>query len=56
MTTSKKSVVWGALKNAPLLLLLLLVAVTCLARARPVKAAEKGYQAFCWETRLEFKS
>lgn len=50
---SKKSIVRGAQFCAPLLLLLVIIAVTSLARARPAEAAKKtsDFQAFSWETR-----
>ena len=52
---SKKFIVRGAQFCAPLLLLLMIIAVTSLARARPVEAAKKtsDFQAFCWDDREE---
>lgn len=50
---SKKFIVRGAQFCAPLLLLLMTIAITSLARARPAEAAKKtsDFQAFSWETR-----
>ena len=52
---SKKFIVRGAQFCAPILLLLMIIAVTSLARARPVEAAKKtsDFQAFCWDDREE---
>ena len=49
---SKKFIVRGAQFCAPLLLLLVMIAVTSLARARPAKAAS-DFKAFSWKTRGE---
>ena len=49
---SKKFIVRGAQFCTPLLLLLVTIAVTSLARARPVEAAS-DFKAFCWKTRGE---
>ncbi len=51
---SKNLLFRGAQFCAPLLLLLVMVAVTSLARARPAKAAS-DFKAFCWEDRKELK-
>ena len=50
---SKKFIVRGVQFCTPLLLLLVVIAVTSLARARPAEAAKKtsDFQAFSWETR-----
>ena len=50
---SKNLLFRGAQFCAPLLLLLMIIAVTSLARARPVEAAKKtsDFQAFCWDDR-----
>ena len=52
---SKKFIVRGAQFCAPLLLLLVMIAVTSLARARPAEAAKKtsDFQAFCWDNKEE---
>ena len=51
---SKKFIVRGAQFCAPLLLLLVMIAVTSLVRARPAKAAS-DFKAFSWKTRAELK-
>ena len=51
---SKKFIVRGVRFCTPLLLLLVMVAVTSLARARPAKAAS-DFKTFCWEDRKELK-
>ena len=50
---SKKFIVRGVRFCTPLLLLLMTIAITGLARARPAEAAKKtsDFQAFSWETR-----
>lgn len=52
---SKNLLFRGAQFCAPLLLLLMIIAVTSLARAHPVEAAKKtsDFQAFCWDDREE---
>ena len=62
MTTSKKPVVGGVRFRTPLLLLLMVLVVTCFARARPteVKASRVHYNsanfnAYCWDTIDDFK-
>lgn len=62
MTTSKKPVVGGVHLRTPLLLLLVVLVVTCFARARPteVKASRVHYNsanfnAYCWDTIDDFK-
>lgn len=62
MTTSKKPVVGGVRFRTPLLLLLVVLVVTCFARARPteVKASRVGFtassfDAYCWDTIDDFK-
>ena len=48
MTTSKKPVVGGVRFRTPLLLLLVVMVVTCFARARPADAANQ-FTAFCYD-------
>lgn len=50
---SKNLLFRGAQFCAPILLLLMTIAITSLARARPAEAAKKtsDFQAFSWETR-----
>lgn len=52
---SKNLLFRGAQFCAPLLLLLVIIAVTSLARARPAEAAKKtsDFQAFSWKTRAD---
>ena len=51
---SKKFIVRGVQFCTPLLLLLVVMAITSLARARPAKAAS-DFKAFSWEDRKELK-
>lgn len=51
---SKKFIVRGVRFCTPLLLFLVVMAITSLARARPAKAAS-DFKAFCWEDRKELK-
>ena len=51
---SKKFIVRGVRFCTPLLLLLVVMAITSLARARPAKAAS-DFKAFSWKTRAELK-
>lgn len=51
---SKKFIVRGVRFCTPLLLFLVVMAITSLARARPAKAAS-DFKAFSWKTRAELK-